>query len=416
MILKVRGKRKLNGTVRISGSKNSAVAIIPAAILCDENVVIRNIPDIKDVRTLLEILEEQGYSILFENNVLKISTVEKPSVIYKSSKVAKLRGSTYLMGATIGKYHKTTIKYFGGCNLGERPIDYHLAGFKKLNIKIKETNDFLVLKTRKIKSAVIDLKFPSVGATINLVLASVKCCGEVKINNAAIEPEVVDVCNFLVSMGAIINGIGTKNLQIFGVKSLHSTDYTIISDRIEAGTYLILGSLATGEGVTVENLNYEHLTSLINVLQEIGLKLTVESDKITIKNDGNLIPYNLKTGVYPNFPTDLGPLISILFTQIEGESSIEETIFSNRFSHVSELIKMNANILLSNNTLKVSGGNPLKPANVECKDLRGAASLVLASTLTKGYTYINNIDVLFRGYENPLDKLTSLGLKVELIE
>lgn len=415
MKVKVRGKRKLEGVVQISGAKNSAVAIIPAAILADEDIIIRNIPNIDDVNTLISILKELDYNIHFQNNILVIKAKKKIKYNIQTDLVNKLRGSYYFMGSMLGKMKKIKIASSGGCNLGNRPIDFHLDGFKALGAKLNQVEDEIYLSAKKLKGNEINLKFPSVGATINIMLAATKAKGITKISNAAIEPEITDVGNFLKSMGANIDGLGTSEIIITGVKYLHSTDYTIISDRIEAGTYLILGAMSEGNGIVVKNINPSHLISLTNLLEEIGCELKITEKEIFIKKVKPLHNFSVITKPYPGFPTDLSqPLTSLMLT-IDGESKSKETIFLNRFSHVNELKKMNANIWVDGDTIYASGSNQLKPTNLVAYDLRGAASLILAATLTKGITYIDNIEVLLRGYEDPIGKLQSLGLNIQLL-
>lgn len=415
MRLKIRGKRRLQGVVEISGSKNSAVAILPAAILADDPVTIRNIPDINDVRTLIFILQEIGYCVNYSNNVLNIKQIANINYDIRSQEVKKLRGSYYFMGALLGKLRKIKTCSSGGCNLGNRPINYHLDGFQKFGVSISEFDDELWMKAKRLEGTRIDLEFPSVGATINLMLAAVKAKGVTQINNAAIEPEVIEVGNFLCSMGAKIQGLGTTSLIIIGVKRLSGTDYTIGFDRIEAGTYIILGTLAKGRGITVKNIDPSKLTTLLDLLQGIGCNLTVGESEITVFPAETLRNFSIITKPYPGFPTDLGQLITVLMFLIEGESSLKETIFSNRFSHVRELQKMGASITTVDDTLYVSGPCELKPATLVAHDLRCAASLILAATLCRGITFIDNIDVLLRGYENPVQKLKNLGLSIDII-
>lgn len=416
MKVKVRGKKRLQGEVEISGAKNSAVAIIPAAILAEEEVTLRNIPDIHDVQTLIEVLKDIGYGIDFFNNTLTIKQIQKITYDIKSEAVKKLRGSYYFMGSFLGKVKKIKIRNSGGCNLGNRPINYHLDGFSKLGAKVKQIDDQIYLKARKLKGTEINLEFPSVGATINIMIASTKAKGITVINNCAIEPEIVDVGNFLIAMGAKIEGLGTSTITIKGVSHLHGCDYTIECDRIEAGTYLILGAIAQGKGITIKNINPSFLISLTDLLIGIGCDVKIGEREIFIKNNGSLSNFSVVTKPYPGFPTDLGQLITVLMTQIEGTSTIKETIFSNRFSHVGELNKMGADIKVIEDTIYVNGPTTLKSAKLMAHDLRGAAAVVLASTLNRGITYIDNIEVLLRGYEKPIEKLTSLGLSIKLIE
>lgn len=414
MKVKIRGKRRLQGTVEISGAKNSAVAIIPAAVLADEPLTIRNIPDIQDVRTLIAILQEIGYSVSFRDNILRIKQLTKIDPDIGSEEVKKLRGSYYFMGAFLGKLKKVKIYASGGCNLGHRPINFHLDGFRKLGANVAFKGERIALSAPKLKGASIALGFPSVGATINLMLAAVKARGETVISNAAIEPEIVDVGNFLTSMGAIIEGLGTPTIKIKGVKYLHGTDFTISPDRIEAGTFLILGALSKGKGITVKNVEPEKMSSLLNLLRGIGCELKIGMNEIHIKSSDNLRNFHVTTKPYPGFPTDLGQLATVLMLVIEGNSSLKETIFSNRFSHVNELKKMGADIRVEGDTIHVQGPCKLKKATLVAHDLRCAAALILASTLTPGLTVIENIDVLLRGYENPIQKFRSLGLNINI--
>lgn len=414
MKVKIRGKIKLEGTVHISGAKNSAVAIIPAAILADEDVIIRNIPNIDDVATLISIMKEMGYIIHFDNNILIIKAKKRVSYNVQSELVKRLRGSYYFMGALLGKIKKVKINNSGGCNLGSRPINYHLDNFQKLGAKLLLNDEEVYLKATKLKGTSIDLEFPSVGATINTMLAAVKASGITIINNAAIEPEIVDVGNFLVSMGAIVEGLGTPIIKITGVKRLHSTDYTIISDRIEAGTYLILGAMSNGNGVRVKNINPTFLISLTNLLEEIGCTVKIYENEIFIKREEQLKPFKVITKPYPGFPTDLGQPLSALMLTIEGTSIIKETIFSNRFSHINELKKMGANIEIVDNEIQITGTPNLHSAKLTAYDLRGAAALILGATLNKGITQIDNIETLLRGYEYPIEKLQKLGLNIIL--
>lgn len=416
MKVKIRGKRKLEGSVYISGAKNSAVAIIPAALLADEDVIIRNIPNIDDVNTLISIIKEMGYHVHFDNNILVIKSKKKVNYHVQSKLVDKLRGSYYFMGSLLGKLKKVKINNSGGCNLGNRPINYHLDNFQKLGAKLILNEQEVYLKTNKLRGCEIVLEFPSVGATINTMLAAVKAKGITIINNAAIEPEIADVGNFLNSMGAIIEGLGTPTLKITGVKHLHSTDYTIICDRIEAGTYLILSAISEGKGIRVMNINPSYLIALTDVLTDIGCILKISENEIFIKRENNLKPFHIITKPYPGFPTDLGQPLSVLMLTIEGESTIEETIFSNRFSHVSELQKMGADIKVIDNYIHINGPANLRSAKLTAYDLRGAASLILAATLNKGVTQIDNIETLLRGYEYPIEKLKGLGLSIDLID
>lgn len=414
MKLKVRGKKKLEGIIKISGSKNSALAIIASCILTDEEVTLRNVPEIDDVKSQIHILEKSGFHTYFKDNILIIRKLKPIKTVFLDNEISNLRGSYYLMGACLARYKKIKITNVGGCNLGDRPIDYHLDGFRKLNVKVIDKKNYLYLKTNKLMANTINLKFPSVGATINLMIASVKAKGTTIIENASLEPEVSDVGNFLISMGAKIEGLSTNKLKITGVNYLHKTDYIISSDRIEAGTYLILGAMITGDYLKLENVQPYHLKSLIDILKISGANIECGENSIKITKNKNLEPLDIIVGPYPKFPTDLGPLISILMTQIEGTSKITETIFENRFSHIDEIKKTNVNCKLENKTLTIIGKEKLISANMYAHDLRCAAALLLCAIMAKGTSTIENIDVLFRGYEKPIEKLSSIGLNLKL--
>jgi UDP-N-acetylglucosamine 1-carboxyvinyltransferase len=416
MRIKVRGKRRLQGVVEISGAKNSAVAIIPAAVLADEPVTIRNIPDIQDVRTLIGLLQEIGYSTTYQDNVLHLKQVTKIDSEIKSDDVKKLRGSYYFMGAFLGKLRRIKMRQSGGCDLGRRPINFHLDGFKKMGAKIEDEGEQISINAPKLTGSKIDLEFPSVGATINIMLAAVKAKGTTIINNAAIEPEIIDVGNFLISMGAAIEGLGSPTIKIVGVKYFHGTDFRVSPDRIEAGTYLILGALSKGKGLTVRNIEADKMTSLLNLLRAIGCRIDLKENEIFIKTESQLQNFHIVTKPYPGFPTDLGQLITVLMLIVEGESSLKETIFSNRFSHVYELKKMGADIRVEEDTIYVKGPSKLNGATLVAHDLRCAAALILASTLNRGLTIVENIEVLLRGYENPIQKLQKLGLNIQVEE
>lgn len=410
----INGNKKIEGSIKNSGSKNSAVAIIPAVVLADNDVTLRNVPNIQDVKTLITILREIGYQVVFSDNVLKIKKRKKIRHHIQSDEVSKLRGSYYFMGAFLGKAKKITIKNCGGCNLGYRPINYHLDGFKKLGAKIKQYPHKIKITAKKLSGCEILLGFPSVGATINIMLACVKADGFTTIKNCAKEPEIIDVGNFLIAMGAKITGLGSDMIVVEGVKRLKGCDYTITSDRVEAGTYLILGAISNGAGITVKGCCPIYLSALIKLLKTVGCSVRVGQNEIFIKKEEALKPFHVTTAPYPDFPTDLGQMISVLATQIKGVSSIKETIFSNRFSHIGELQKMGANITIKDDTIFIQGESELKPAQLMAYDLRGAASLVLAAVLAPGTTHIENIEVLLRGYEKPVEKLSSLGLDIKL--
>lgn len=414
MLLKIRRKEEKVGNVSISGAKNSAIALICASILAEDEVILENVPHITDVNTLFSILTRIGYEIKFSNNVATIKLKKKLKTVIKDEHVKKMRGSYYFMGAMLAKKRKVYIANSGGCDLGHRPINYHLDGFTKMGAKITEKKGFMKIKAKTLIPTTIDLEFPSVGATINLMLASCKTEGITTINNCAREPEIEDVANFLNCMGAKIEGAGTKCITITGVRTLKGCRYKVMCDRIEAGTYLILGALLNG--ATLTNINHRYLTSLINLLRNSGFLVETSKEKIKISKRSNIKPFNITIGPYPAFPTDLGQPLSVLATQIEGTSIIKETIFKKRYSHVEELNKMGANIQVIDNNITINGKTMLTNKEVCAYDLRGAAALVLAAALSSEYSIIDNIDVFLRGYENPISKLASFGIEFHLTD
>lgn len=415
MILKIKGKNQIQGELDIYGAKNSAVSIIPAAILCDGIVTIRNIPDISDVRIMLEILTDIGYDVTFNNHIVTIKKNKKPSWVIKNTKATSLRGSYYFYGAMLSQFKKVSSFLPGGCKLGSRPIDYHLEVFKSLNCSYKIKDNIITIKTRKLKASIINLPYPSVGATINAILASCKAKGTTYITNYAREPEVIDTINFLKSMGSIIK-ITSDRLEITGVKRLHPTDYTIICDRIEAGSYLLMGCIKKFKYLTVNNVDASLLTSVLDVILKIGGRYEITNNSITVFPPEVVKAINLETGPYPGFPTDLAQVLTVILLQDEATSSITEKIFSDRFSHIYELSKMKANITLDGATYQITGGSKLTKADMEASDLRGAFSLVCASLLVNAFSTISNIEVIFRGYNDFFNNLDKLKLNYSIIE
>ena len=414
MKLHIEQNNLISGSVNISGAKNSAVAVIPAATLTNDLVTLKNIPNIKDVEVLIEILKKQGFKTSFSNNTLKI---KRKLFIKKtfSNNVSHLRGSIYFIGAFLSKYKKIKLNYIGGCNLGKRPIDYHINAFKQMGYIDFSSSNTINLKKGVTKSAAITLKTQSLGATINIMLASVLTKKTTTIIlNASIEPEVIDTGNFLIQMGANIKGLGTSRIEITGVKKLHGCTYEIINDRIEAGTYLAIGSLPNSKGVTVIGANHNHLKSVLKTLEDMGCILNIAESKITIFPPEKIKGVNITTSPYPGFPTDLNPIFAALLINAEGNSSITETIFENRISHINEFKKLGVNITSKDNRTIIRGITPLKSNNITAYDLRCAAGLILASLQTNCDITISDIDYLFRGYENPVEKLNNLNIKSSL--
>ena len=415
-ILKIHGGKELEGKIKISGAKNSAVALLPATILCDDTVTLHNVPDISDVDALVDILNYLGAKVdNYEEESYRIDTkqMQNREIIEEMSN--KLRASYYFMGALLGKYKKAVVSYPGGCSIGFRPIDLHLKGFESLGAKIEYEENNIIISAEELKGSNIYLDFASVGATINIMLAAVKAEGTTIIDNAAREPEIVNIAMFLNSMGAKITGAGTSTIRIKGVKNMHSSVHEVIPDRIEAGTYIMIGACAC-KSLVVENIIPEHLEALTQKLLEMGVDLKIEDESIYVSNKNKLKAVKIKTQVYPGFPTDMQQIMSSLMTTAEGRSVIEETIYENRFQNLYEIKKMGANVEINSNKGYIFGPTKLRGKTVNATDLRAGASLVLAALIAEGTTTINNADYILRGYEHITEKLTSLGAKIELTQ
>ena len=411
-VLEIIGEQELTGSLRVSGAKNSAVALIPAALLADDDVTICNVPDITDIYSLAEILKSLGAEVkrASESIVIdpkSISNKEIPEDLAK-----KLRASYYFMGALLGKYKKVTMYFPGGCSIGERPIDLHLKGFEALGAQVTNDKNKYTVEAEKLVGANIYLDIASVGATINIMLAAVKAEGITQIDNAAKEPEIVNVATLLNNMGAKITGAGTSTIKIMGVEELHGCFHEVIPDRIEAGTYLIIGALC-GKNLKIDNIIPEHLDSLISKLQEIEADLDVGVDYIIINKKGSYKPTNIKTLVYPGFPTDLQQPFTVLLTQCSGKSKVTETIWENRFMHLPYLQAMGAEISLKGQSACISGPTELIGTRVKATDLRAGAAMVAAGLIASGKTTITNVEHILRGYEQIVEKLTSVGAKIE---
>lgn len=415
--IKIEGGHKLSGTITVGGAKNSVVALIPAAILCDETVTISNVPNITDVDDLEKILVHLNAKIDRETEkvVINSSEIINKEITQELSK--KLRASYYFMGALLGKFNKVDMYFPGGCAIGARPINLHLKGFEQLGAIITEEDNHFIIEAPKLKGANIYLDFPSVGATINIMLAAVKAKGKTVIDNAAQEPEIVNVATFLNNMGAKIKGAGTSTITIIGVKYLHKCFHEVIPDRIEAGTYLIIGALL-GEKLKIDNMIPNHLEALIAKLNEAGVEMEIGLDNIIINKVKKYKAINVKTLVYPGFPTDLQQIIATFLTQCQGKSLIEETIYENRFQNVEYLNKLGANIeFINNRNIKIFGPCNYVGTLVKATDLRAGACLVLAGLAATGETIIEEAQHILRGYEDIQNKLNNVGanLKVEEI-
>lgn len=409
----INGGKRLNGEVTISGAKNSAVALIPGTILCDETVTLSNVPNISDVDALEDILNHLNAKIKRKDDELVISSDKIENKRIDESLAKRLRASYYFMGALLGRYKHCEMCFPGGCSIGTRPINLHLKGFEALGAKITEDGDNFIIDAEELKGTKIFLDFASVGATINIMYAAVKAKGTTIINNAAKEPEIVNVATFLNNMGAKISGAGTKKIKIEGVDKLHSCFHEVIPDRIEAGTYEIIGA-ACCDKLKVNNIIPEHLEALHNKLKEMGVNITVEDDNAVVIESKDLKSASITTEVYPGFPTDLQQVLASLMTMGDGESEIHETIYENRFQNLFELKKMGAKIRIDGERAYITGPSKLKGTEVTASDLRAGAGLVVAALLAKGKTTINNADLILRGYEGIVDKLTSIGADITL--
>lgn len=409
----INGGKELTGTIPITGAKNSAVAIIPASILCDDQTTIYNVPNISDRDALIDILELLNCEVSLNNDLLKIdsSKVENKQIPLELSK--KLRASYYFMGAMLSKFKHVEIYFPGGCNIGKRPIDFHIKGFEALGAKVTTKGDLYILDAQELNGAEINLDFASVGATINIMLAAVKANGKTIIKNAARETEIVNVATFLNNMGAKITGAGTSIIRIEGVKSLNRAMVEVIPDRIEAGTYVILGALI-GNNLKIDNIIPSHLDSLLSKLKDMNIKFESDENSITISKCENIKPTNIKTAVYPGFPTDLGQPMMTLLTQANGVSIFDETIWENRMGHVKYLNFMGSNIKATNNNAIIIGKTDLVGCDVEATDLRGGAAMVIAGLIADGTTTITKIEHILRGYDNIINKLKNVGADIKI--
>ena len=411
----IEGGSVLSGEIKISGAKNSAVALIPASILCDEDVTIDNIPNISDINALKDILMHLGAKIKYDDSTLSINPKAIINKEIPEDFSKKLRASYYFMGAILGKYKKAVMYFPGGCSIGARPIDLHLKGFEALGAKVTNEGNKYIVEAEELKGANIYLDIASVGATINIMLAAVRAKGRTIIDNAAKEPEIVNVATFLNNMGAKIRGAGTSTIKIYGVEHLHNCFHEVIPDRIEAGTYIIMGALC-GKNLRITNLIPEHLESLLSKLEEIGVEFEVGSDYVNISKGSGYKSTNIKTLVYPGFPTDLQQPFTVLLTQCKGKSKVTETIWENRFMHIPYLTSMGADIIIKNQTATILGPSNLKGCEVVATDLRAGAAMVVAALIASGKTKITNVEHILRGYENIIEKLSNVGAKIVLKE
>ena len=413
--IRIEGGNTLSGVINISGAKNSAVALVPASLLSDDLVRIDNVPNISDIDALNEILRWLGANVKREEGTMIIDSSSIVNKEIPESISKKLRASYYFMSALLGKYKHVEMYFPGGCNIGSRPIDQTLKAFRLLGATVKEEHNKYTITAERLVGNNIYLDMPSVGATINTMLASVKAEGKTVIENAAKEPEIVSVATFLNNMGANIQGAGTSRITIYGVTKLHGCYTEVIPDRIEAGTYLIAGALI-GKDLTIKNIIPQHVESLLTKLIEMGYELKITTDSVTISKIDHIRPTNIKTLGYPGFPTDLQQPITTLLCMAEGESILEETIYENRFNNVVYLEQMGANIELDEQKLYINGPTKFKGKTVVATDLRAGACMVLAGLIAEGETVVESIEHVLRGYENIVEKLSNVGAKIHLEE
>lgn len=414
----INGGKELQGEVTVSGAKNSVVALIPAIILSDGVVTLDGVPAISDVDNLIEIIEVMGGSVKRDGETLEIDPRGVKDMPMPFGKINSLRASYYFYGSLLGRYGQATVGLPGGCDLGPRPIDLHLKAFEAMGASISYESESMRIATdagQRIKGAHIYMDTVSVGATINTMLAAAKADGRTVIENAAREPEIIDVATLLNNMGARVRGAGTEVITIEGVDSLHGTRHQVIPDRIEAGSYIAMAA-AIGKGIKVKNVLYEHLESFIAKLEAMGVRMTVEEDAIFVEEQGDLKPIDIKTSPYPGFATDLQQPMTPLLLKASGRGKIIDTIYEKRVNHVPELARMGADIQVLGGQIVYNGPTQLSGAPVKASDLRAGAALVTAGLMAEGQTEITNIEFILRGYSNIIEKLSDLGADIRLIE
>lgn len=415
--LVINGGKPLSGELTISGAKNSTVALIPAAILADSPVTLEGVPDTQDVHSLIEILTIMGVEVDFKGSTLTIDPTNMVSIPMPSGKIKSLRASYYFMGALLTKYGQGVVGLPGGCFLGPRPIDQHIKGFEALGATVDNEMGAMYLRTSEegLVGARVYLDVVSIGATINLMLAAVKAKGKTIIENAAREPEIIDVATLLNNMGGKVRGAGTDVIRIEGVEELHGCRHTVIPDRIEAGTYLSIAG-AVGTDVVIKNVIFEHLEGLIAKMQEMGVPMEIGEDSIRVLEAKNLKMVSVKTLPYPGFATDLQQPLTPLLLKAQGEGTIVDTIYPKRVKHIPELVRMGANARVESDMILLEGPAILKGVEVEASDLRAGACLVTAGLMAEGTTTITGVENILRGYDNIVEKLTNLGADIKMSE
>ena len=411
----IKGGKKLEGIVNISGSKNASLPIIAATILNGGKSTLYNVPKIHDTEMMFEILKSLGGTVEKKKNKVIIDTSKIDKFEIPENLMRQMRSSVILVGGLLGKHRKATFSYPGGCDIGTRPIELHLKAFEKLGININKNYGNIECFCDRIIGEKIDLDFPSVGATENAILTSCLADGITIINNAAREPEIIDLQNFLNKMGAKIRGAGSSHIEIEGVNQLKDVSYNVMPDRIETGTFLCLAAI-NRSNIIIQNADANHITPVVDKLEEMGCNLKIEKNQIEIKTPKKLKTIDIKTMPYPGFPTDMQSIFVALLTTVKGTSVVVENIFENRYKFAQELVRMGAKITIEGKTAIIKGVKKLYGATVNATDLRGGAALVLAGSVARGTTKIENIEYILRGYENFITKLQKLGLDIEMIK
>lgn len=413
----INGGKSLKGTVTVSGAKNSVVALIPAIILAEDVVTLDGVPAISDVDSLIDIMEVMGARVKREGETLEIDPRGVQDMPMPSGKINSLRASYYFYGSLLGRFGQAVVGLPGGCDLGPRPIDLHLKAFEAMGAETTYEGQNMRLSTngKRMQGAHIFLDVVSVGATINAILAAVKAEGRTIIENAAREPEIIDVATLLNNMGAHIRGAGTDIITVDGVDYLHGTRHQVIPDRIEAGTYIALAA-AVGEGIRIENVLYEHIESFISKLEEMGVRMTISEDSIFVEKQDRLKVVSITTSPYPGFATDLQQPITPLLLKAEGRGMIVDTIYEKRVGHVQELARLGARISVGSKHIAFEGPNQLVGGAVKATDLRAGAAMVIAGLMAQGQTEVTNVEFILRGYSNIIEKLTNMGADIQLVE
>lgn len=406
----IKGGKSLSGNVKVSGAKNAVLPLMAAALLTNGVTTLRRVPDLRDTRTMMRLLEMTGAGVSFESGTLEIdgSSVDKPEAPYDLVKT--MRASFYVLGPLLARFGTARVSLPGGCAWGPRPVDYHLSAMEKLGAVVRLEDGYTIAEADKLKGCEISFDISSVGATGNVLMASAQAEGTTIIRNAAMEPEITQLAEFLVSMGSRIEGIGTNELVITGVKNLEAVDVEVIPDRIEAGTFLISGA-ALG-CITVKNTQPQHLTSVLEKLETAGVRISISGNEISVQKPDSIKPTNVTTEVYPGFPTDLQAQWIALMSIADGPSAVTDTIYHDRFSHVSELNRLGANIQVHDNTAQVLGNRSLQGASVMSTDIRASASLIIGGLIAKGKTEVSRVYHIDRGYERIEEKYSRLGANI----